>query len=376
MNVVVCGLKNVPSPFGGVERCVEETCSRLAARGHTITVYTRDECERQQWHNGFIVYQLPHRPSKYLSYYTYMARAFSRILRNHNRTTLIHVHSPSNNALWAAMLRLLGYRVIIQSHGFTWRSPRWPLWYKMIQKGAVILGAVTANAVICVSKEEVEHYERIHAWRALSCHRIPNGISAPDPAPNSELLDQYDLSKGGYYLFVGRLVPEKSALDLLYAFHLAKTRKKLVLVGGGSFSDDYVKQLERLANKTDGVILTGYLDHDMVMQLHQHAYAFILPSLTEGCPIALLEAVSCGTVCVAADIKAHRDISETELLLFPVGDVTALSALMQKLERSPEFYEQSRNNVRRLSRNLMTWDDVALSVESVYREVAPERNAQ
>lgn len=100
----------------------------------------------------------------------------------------------------------------------------------------------------------------------------------------------------------GRLRPQKGFEDLFEAFALLNRRmpSRLIILGPGgkTTSDKFAAQIERLQIAED-VDLAGYVDNP-------HAYTaradvFVMPSLWEGLPNALIEALICGTPIVSTD---------------------------------------------------------------------------
>jgi glycosyltransferase involved in cell wall biosynthesis len=77
--------------------------------------------------------------------------------------------------------------------------------------------------------------------------------------------------------------------------------------------------------------------------------AFVLPSRSEACPIALLEAMSMGCVCIAADVGAVREMLPAELqdLVFEAGDSSQLTT---KLAEARRFSASERARRGRIAR--------------------------
>src|SRR6185369_347682 len=118
---------------------------------------------------------------------------------------------------------------------------------------------------------------------------IPNGTLMPQPRPPRKLA-ALGLEPGKYVLFVGRLVPEKGVHYLCEAFSGIHTDMKLALVGGLSFSQDYVSLLKRY--ESDRIRLLDYVFGEALEELWSNAYCVGQPSTMEGLSIALLEARS------------------------------------------------------------------------------------
>ena len=141
-------------------------------------------------------------------------------------------------------------------------------------------------------------------YRKICC--VPNGIDFEafdriddDPA---SILRKYDLKKDNYVLFIGRLSSLKGVQYLIDAFKVIKKdyiNLKLVIVGTGDF-EEYLKNL---SNGIAGIVFTGHIDSLNVRTiLYRNCAFFVAPSLYEGLPTVVLEAMTCGKAVVASRV--------------------------------------------------------------------------
>ena len=150
--------------------------------------------------------------------------------------------------------------------------------------------------------EEIE-VELLEAGAAKSrIWLVPNGVDIsfyrpPTPDDRRRLRTELALAEETFYaVFVGRLHPVKNVQLLLDALVRAP-EIELLLVGDGAERP----MLERRASDLgvqQRVRFVGFSDR--VPDYLRAADAFVLPSLAEGMPNALLEAMACGLPCVAS----------------------------------------------------------------------------
>lgn len=126
---------------------------------------------------------------------------------------------------------------------------------------------------------------------------------------------KFGISKDSYILFLGRLVPEKGIRYLVEAFKQVKTDKKLVIAGGSSDTNSFMKELLELAKADDRIIFTGFVQGQLLDELYSNAYTYTLPSDLEGMPLSLLEAMSYGNCCVVSDIPECTEVVEDKALI-------------------------------------------------------------
>jgi glycosyltransferase involved in cell wall biosynthesis len=183
------------------------------------------------------------------------------------------------------------------------------------------------------------------------------------------------LEPGGYVLFVGRFVPEKSPDLLIRAFGQLDRPVKLVLAGGSAYTDDYAIELQRLAAADPRVVFTGYAYGEALEGLYSNAAAFVLPSALEGLPLTLLEAASHGTPVVASDIAPHLEVLGKERAgqrLFTSGDPASLTAALERALADPARERAGAARFRDRVLAGYSWDRAVLATESVYRMVLGE----
>lgn len=170
---------------------------------------------------------------------------------------------------------------------------------------------------------------------------------------------------------VAQLIPRKNHQLLLRAFAQLplETRHGVALefVGGGPTRP----ALERLAAElgiAGQVTFAGRPPHDEMIRRLQRADLFCLPTLSEGMPVATIEAMACGLPVVASAVDGIPEsvVDGVSGLLVPPGDVGALAtALQAALAR-----EWDRQAVRAVVLEKFTWQLYAQNVAALYASVA------
>jgi glycosyltransferase involved in cell wall biosynthesis len=198
---------------------------------------------------------------------------------------------------------------------------------------------------------------------------IPNGVQIPKLTTTRFALEHYGLEHGRYVLQVSRFVPEKNQQDLIRAFAAADmTGWKLVLVGALDPPDDYVSKILSLAEKTPGVVLTGFQSGVSLQELYANAGIFVLPSSHEGLPVALLEALSYGLPTLASDIPGNIEVGLHREHYFPLGDTAALADKLCRFA-ALSFDAKTRSNLRSWARERYNWQSIAKRTLEVYRHI-------
>lgn len=373
LRVAVMGLRGIPATWGGVEHQCEQLYSRLAAKGIDVTVYARSGYvpPGTTSHKGVRVVSLPTIHTKHLEalVHTFLAVVHAGF----SRFDVLHIYSQGPFLL-SPLARLLkpGTPLFFTCGGLDWQRRKWsPLASRAIAFGEM-LTARLADRVVVVSKALGDYYRRRWNVEALC---IVNGVDIPEFTPfDGEGPD--GLAPGKYFLFVGRLVPEKRVEDLVAAAKSLPLGHKLAVVGGFAQAGGYESRLNELAGGDPRIVFTGYRYGRDLAALYSNALAYVTASELEGLPLTLLEAMSHGLPCLASDIPPHAEVLEpTACRTFPVHDVLTLSARLAELAAMPEGQRRALGGscLERV-RTGYGWDEAADKLARAYLESVEERS--
>ncbi len=153
-----------------------------------------------------------------------------------------------------------------------------------------------ANTTIVTSKQDAEYiYER----HGVTTKILPNYIDT------NRFFDKGQSRYENKLVFVGRLNKQKNLFNLIEAVH--NTNLSLDIYGEGELEEE----LKKFAIKNGAnVHFKGTVaNNDLPDVLNKYKY-FVLPSLYEGMPKTLLEAMSCGCVCIGTDVCGINEVIE------------------------------------------------------------------
>lgn len=166
--------------------------------------------------------------------------------------------------------------------------------YRLLEK----FNAKRAEKIICIKKEAAEYYETLSGKR---CEVIGNGI----------FLDKKPVKKKGrIYFTLSRLSEEKGLNYLIDALQILDKRGiKLEFRIAGEGNKDYVEKLKRKASnlKNIKVKFLGLIVGKNKEKLLREGAIFMMPSLFEGFPVTLLEAMANNCAVIASDCEGLRN---------------------------------------------------------------------
>ena len=371
LKIAMLGHKRIPSNEGGVEVVVEALCARMAALGHSVTCYNRaghhvsgaeHELPAGSVYRGIRLVTVPTLERK--GFAAVISSFFAAVRSAFGSYDVVHIHAEGP-AFFCWLPKLFGKRVIVTVHGLDWQREKWNggIASKFIHLGERV--AVRFADEIIVLSENVRQYFLDTYGRATRF--IPNGVSAPTLESPRLIAEKWGLQKDGYILYLGRIVPEKGETYLIEAFKQVKTDKKLVIAGGSSDTERYLRQLQNLAAGDDRILFTGFVQGKLRDELYSNAYVYTLPSDLEGMPLSLLEAMSYGNCCLVSDIPECAEVVGDKAVLFQKSNVDDLRQKLQALCDQPETAAQYKANAAQFILNKYGWDDVVDKTLALYR---------
>jgi len=291
---------------------------------------------------------------------SFFAALFSAL----SRADVVHIHAEGP-ALMCPLPKLFGKRVIVTVHGLDWQREKWKHGFgaKYIRWGEK-MAVRFADEIIVLSKA-VQDYFMANYGRETRF--IPNGVTRPEPKQAKLITESYGLEKGGYILFLGRLVPEKGVHYLVEAFKSIAIDKKLVIAGGSSDTEDYAVQLRQQAEDDDRIVFTGFVQGQMLEELYSNAYVYVLPSDLEGMPLSLMEAMSYGCCCLVSDIPECADVVEDHGELFEKANVEDLTRKLRGLCDEPKAAAAYAEGAADFICGKYSWDAVTLQTLNTYK---------
>jgi glycosyltransferase involved in cell wall biosynthesis len=139
----------------------------------------------------------------------------------------------------------------------------------------------------------------------------------------------------------------------------------LVIAGGASHTNDYYKQIQEKAKEDSRIIMTGFVQGEMLQELYSNCYLYVLPSDVEGMPISLLEAMSYGRNCLVSNIEENVQVTEKFATSFEKSNVQDLKDKLEKCLNG-----ENRKNEKEISDYILkkyNWDDVVKETEMLYK---------
>lgn len=370
LSIAMLGHKRVPSREGGVEIVVEELATRMAKKGHSVTLYNRGghhvsgkefENNQDRQLENVKIKTAPTLDKRGLAAVT--SSVFGTICASVGKYDVVHIHAEGP-AAFCWMPKLLGKKVIVTVHGLDWQREKWKNGFgaKYIHLGEK-MAVKYADEIIVLSKGVQDYFNKTYSRK--TCF-IPNGVNQPEKSKANIIKDRWGLEKDEYILYLGRIVPEKGEHYLIEAFRKVDTKKKLVIAGGASDTDEYMRRLKEMTDGDARIIFTDFVQGEALVELYSNSYIYCLPSDLEGMPLSLLEAMSYGNCCLVSDISECTEVVNDKAVIFKKSDADDLRNKLEMLCEDAKLVE----NYKKVSSDFICekydWDDVVERTLKLY----------
>jgi glycosyltransferase involved in cell wall biosynthesis len=352
--------------WGGVEQFVESLSRHfVAARVPVLVVTLFDGPLRQRLDAaGVPVHVVGRRGHDPFSVFE-----LARVLRAH-RISIVHAHGYKATILGAVAARMAGARLVRTEHGRLEPGrglAQLKLWLNIALESFVSRRA--ADAVVYVSRD-VQSQSRSAGPRAVQ-QVIYNGVEPP-PAPTRTPLEGFDADPGLFNIgVIGRLVPVKGHAHLLRAVGRLRENAnvRLYVFGEGPLERDCRRLVE--AEGLDSIVRFMGFRAD-VQQYLPRLDLLAMPSLHEGLPFTLLEAMYQRVPVVASNVGGLAETIRDGVtgVLVPPADEARLAAAIDRLIADPGLRRRLADSAYALVCEQFLVEGMATRYLEVYQRVA------
>ncbi len=261
-------------------------------------------------------------------------------LMQKRRFDIIHCNTPIGGVLGRLCGKKYGIKTVIyQAHGFHfWTgAPKknWLIYYP-VEK---YLARYT-DILIIINKEDYKRAQNFHLKKGGKIYyvhgvgvdtHVSDHLTVDIAAKRRELGIDPDKK---VFITVGELIPRKNHLTAIDAFIKADIDNAILMICGRGELENAMREHITSLNAQEKVIMLGFRSD--VSELLAASNYFVFPSLQEGLPLALMEAMSAGLPCIAANIRGNTDLlGDDYRYLFAPHDVDKLAEMFRSIVNEP-----------------------------------------
>lgn len=352
------GLKRYPnSREGGIDIVVQNLAEQLVKLGHDVTILVRRKkgYNPPDVYNGVKIKKVFTINFKFTDaiIYSYFATKYAK---KHN-FDIVHFHAEGNTLFLKKLRNKHDTKIVVTIHGLDWKRGKFKgLGTKILLKSERAI-AKYADEIITLCENDNLYFQNTYNVKTTV---IPNGVNNPCFLKPNIIKSKFGL-ENDYLLFLARIVPEKGLHYLIDAYNgIDNPRYKLVVAGGSSHSKEYYEEMKNKASNNPNILFTGFVQGDELNELFSNCILYILPSLIEGMPISLIEALSFKKPCLCSDIEELKNIGSNNIYYFKNGNVDDLKVKLNLLMNDIPSYKNEHI--------LVGWDEVAKKTLDLYQK--------
>ncbi|VVB68309.1 D-inositol-3-phosphate glycosyltransferase [Candidatus Norongarragalina meridionalis] len=315
-----------PITSGGIEAYVENLSEALAKKRVSVTVVTRRFAgtKAEEWHNGVRIKRVPWMRGRMLRNPSFNLHSLMRAWDED--FDVIHCHGAVASLMGWFLAKTKGKPLVCTPHGVSKGQPQYGAALNASIGATERFAYKRAQCVVFLGEEERRTF-------GMKFGFVPNSVIIP---PGIRLSKYKPLKKRSLKIvFAGRLVAVKGVRYLLDA--MKSVHAELLVAGEGPESEALRRRagtnVKFLGHRTD------------VAKLLAENEIFVLPSLSEGLPVALLEAMASGCACVVTDVGLPVENNKNALVVEP-ANASALAFALNRLLRDNKLRTKLGKNAR------------------------------
>lgn len=228
----------------------------------------------------------------------------------------------------------------------------------------------TVNKVICLTRSDASEISRF-GCPFEKIRLIPNAIDTERFKPGTEIEEKQ-------IVWVGRFVPEKGLKYLIEAARIVISEvqdARFLLVGYGPLKGKIKKMVKNFGLPQASVQFVGPLEREQIVEILKKASIYALPSLKEGLPLSLLEAMACEKPVICSNIPGINEVVSNGQngILVPSKNPKALADAILLLLSDKKFGSKLGKKARKTMIKKYSWKIVIEKMEKVYNEAIREQ---
>ena len=194
---------------------------------------------------------------------------------------------------------------------------------------------------------------------------IPNFVNCDLFKNNSIDEKEYDI------IYIGRITEEKNVNNLIGA--IKKSNLRTLIIGNGPLKKDLMNSFEKKGNQIKWI---DKVSNDEIPKYMNKSKLFVLPSLYEGHPKVLIEAMSCGMTVIASNVQGNSEIinhGENGFLCEP-SVLSIKETIFDVLKMSEKKINLININARRFVKDNYSLDKIVTMEMQLYEDIMNENN--
>lgn len=385
-SVYIIGSKGIPAKYGGFETFVEKlteyqkdsniqyyvACMRENSAKSGIT-------DDQFEHNGAICFNIdvPNiGPARAIAYdIAAVNKAIELAKENKDEAPIFYILACRIGPFISGLkkkIRAIGGRLLVNPDGHEWLRAKWSLPVRKYWKFSEQLMVKHADLLVCDSKniekyirEDYKQYQPKTTYIAYGTDTTPSSLKAED-AKVRDWYQEKGVSENGYYLVVGRFVPENNYEAMIREFIKSKSKKDFVLITNVEQNKFYDQLLQDTGfDKDPRVKFVGTVyDQELLKYIRENAFAYFHGHEVGGTNPSLLEALASTKLNLLLDVGFNREVGEDGAIYWRKDNLQHIIKISEEL--SQEEIEKMNKLSTKQVKERFSWEFIVDEYETLF----------
>ena len=386
-SVYIIGSKGIPAKYGGFETFVEKlteyqkdsniqyyvACMRENSAKSGIT-------DDQFEHNGAICFNIdvPNiGPARAIAYdIAAVNKAIELAKKNKDEAPIFYILACRIGPFISGLkkkIRAIGGRLLVNPDGHEWLRAKWSLPVRKYWKFSEKLMVKHADLLVCDSKniekyiqEDYKQYQPKTTYIAYGTDTSPSSLKADD-AIVRKWYQEKGVSENGYYLVVGRFVPENNYEAMIREFIKSTSKKDFVLITNVEQNKFYDQLLQETGfDKDPRIKFVGTVyDQELLKYIRENAFAYFHGHEVGGTNPSLLEALESTKLNLLLDVGFNREVGEDGALYWKKDQLASVIDQAEQLDVQA-IENLNQKSSKRIS-EAFTWEKIVTDYEKVFK---------
>ncbi|MBW5063871.1 beta 1-4 rhamnosyltransferase Cps2T [Streptococcus pneumoniae] len=385
-SVYIIGSKGIPAKYGGFETFVEKlteyqknsniqyyvACMR---ENSTKSGITDDQFE----HNGAICFNIdvPNiGPARAIAYdIAAINKAIKLAKENKDEAPIFYILACRIGPFISEIkkkIRAIGGNLFVNPDGHEWLREKWSLPIRKYWKYSEKLMVKHADLLVCDSKnieqyiqEDYKQYHPKTTYIAYGTDTTPSILKLED-AKVRNWYQEKGISENGYYLVVGRFVPENNYEAMIREFIKSQSKKDFVLITNVEQNKCYDKLLRETGFDQDPRIkfVGTVYDQELLKYIRENAFAYLHGHEVGGTNPSLLEALGSTKLNLLLDVGFNREVGEDGAIYWQKDELSRVIEYVETINQATIANLNFKSTQRILSD--FTWEKIVADYEGVF----------
>lgn len=350
VNVFIIGLRGYTQNYGGWESFAQGLLNNWTDSSihffvfEKVADYSEEEIVEVKHVTCIRVFEKEQGSSAMMKYDKHCTDiADELILRNSIKNPILfHLGVRIGPYLWLKRnyLEKRGIKLMENPAGAEWRRTKWNKLVQAYLLVSAIMMAKSTDCMVCDNEGIRKLYDYMLIGRKPVLEYVAYGVNEVPRVPETmsqsakNYFKHWNIEKDGYYLVLGRFIPENNYEMMIKGFIKSKTEKKLLIIT--NYKTEIQKFYQHILKSTkfeteDRVIMAGTLyDPDVLHYIRQNARGYIHGHSVGGTNPGLLEAMAETDVNILYNVNFNKFVGGESTLYF--SDEDELASIIEKVD--------------------------------------------